>query len=348
MVSTEREQILSRVLATPDFFPVEIDFQHNTLVFTPMSRESFCRFSFLDNRFVRAGPDSFSVGLMELLSKCSTAQAKRPLHFILHGAFCGSTLMARHLEELPHCFVLKEPGSLAQLARLKNGASDPDSHSWADWFKVSMSLLARTYASDVAVIVKPNDVCNWMGKLLLDHDARTKIIFLSSPLKMFLLSVLKMDDRRRWARGRILQLKGFLAEVPFLAKLSVDDLSDDQFSAALWLLNSYLCSSLLARLDSDRVHPLNGEDLIRRPQEQLRKAADFLGLTCDEANHAALTTLRPLSYHAKHLHLPYDEVTRAIDHDKAQVRFGREVEAGISWAKQVGSGWLSQSPFPLE
>jgi hypothetical protein len=347
----EREQQLSRLLATPDFFPAEIDIQRDVMVFIQTSRASLYRLSFLDNRFVRTRPDSPSVGMTKLLSQCAKMQGKkRPLHFILHGAFCGSTLMARHFEELPHCFVLKEPGLLAQLARLKNGTSEPVASEpplWAEWFEVTMALLARAYASDTAVIIKPNDVCNWMGGLLLDHDRRTKIIFLSSPLKMFLLSILKMDDRRKWARGRVRQLKGYLAQVPFLTGVTVEDLSDSQCCAALWLLNSFLCSSFVARAGLSRIRPLNSEDLIRYPKESLREAADFFGLTSDEANNTALTTLRPLPYHAKHLHLPYDAMVRAVDRDNAEVRFGNEAEEAIAWAEQMSLGWLSESPFPI-
>lgn len=349
--ANEREQILSGLLATPEFFPVEIDFSRNAISFVRMSRQSFRQLSFLDNRFVRAGPDSFFVELMDLLPKCSAAQAKHPLHFVLHGAFCGSTLMARHLEELPNCFVLKEPGLLAQLARLKHGPPGPvasAADSWADWFTVAMALFARAYSPDAAVIIKPNDVCNWMGDSLLDHDGRTRIIFLSSPLRMFLLSVLKAEDRRSWARGRIRQLKGFLVQVPFLAEIAVEGLSDGQCGAALWLLNSFLCSSLQEGPRSDRIHALNSEDLIRRPQQVLHDAADFFGLTGDEANRAALRALRPLSYHAKHVRLPYDAAARAIDHDNLERHFGQEAGVAMAWAVQVSSGWLSRSPFPVE
>jgi hypothetical protein len=349
--SASVKETLSRILATPDLFPAEIDFRRNALVFVPMSRRSFRQLSFLDNRFVRPGPGSFSVNLLELLPKCSAVQANPPLHFVLHGAFCGSTLMARLLEELPHCFALKEPGLLAQLARLKDGTSVPDMSgpgSWMDWFKVATTLFGRAYPTDTAVIIKPNDVCNWMGNLLLDRDESTRIIFLSSPLRTFLLSVLKMDDRRKWARGRVRQLKGYVARVPFLSEIPVEDLSDGQYVAALWLLNSFLCSSFLARPDSARVRALNGEELVLRPQETLRETANFFGLSRDEADRAALAKLGPLSYHAKHRHLPYDARARTIDQDNAEARFGREVDAAISWARQMSSGWLSQSPFPLE
>lgn len=340
---------LSKLFATPDLLPAAIDFPRDTMTFIPMSRESFRRHSFLDSRFVRPGPRSFSIGLAELLSACSEARPL-PLHFILHGAFCGSTLMARHLEELPHCFVLKEPGLLAQLARLKRGAFDPvpfEPSSWADWFKVTMALAARGYPGDVAVIIKPNDVGNWMGHLLLDHDERTRIIFLASPLQSFLLSVLKQGDRRQWARGRIRQLAGFLVQMPGLNDLAADDLDDGQCAAVLWLLNSFLCSSLQERPDADRIRALNSEDLIGSPRETLREAAEFFGLTRDEANRTALTALRPLDYSAKFPDVAYDSKMRDSDRADAERRFGAEAEAAISWAEQVGSGWLSRSSFPI-
>jgi hypothetical protein len=346
---TRREETILGLLATPDFFPAKIDWQRQAIVFAQMSRESFRRSTFLDERLVRGGSASFSAGLAELSPNFTTEQAKRPSHYILHGAFCGSTLMARHLEELPHCFVLKEPELLAQLARSESSRSEAAAFgSWMDWFELSLSLLARAYPSDTAVVTKVCDVCNWMGSRLLDHDDRTKIVFLSSPLKTFLLSVLKRDDRRRWCRGRVRQLHGHLVQIPFLTDISVEDLSDGQRAAVLWLLNSFLCNSLLARPDADRVRSLNSEELIRRPLDNLFDAADFFGLTDDEANQAALTALRPLSYHAKDLHLPYDAASRATDLDDAVVRFGGEVRAAISWTEQVASGWLPQSPFPVE
>jgi hypothetical protein len=144
------------------------------------------------------------------------------------------------------------------------------------------------------------------------------------------------------------QLQGYLAQVPFLAEIAVEDLQDGQCSAALWLLNSFLCSSFLARAGSSRLRPLNSEDLIARPKETLREAADFLGLTSDEANRTALMTLCPLPYHAKYLHLPYDAITREVDRNNAEANFGSEAEEAISWSKQVSLGWLSRSPFPIE
>ena len=108
-------------LATPDFFPLKIDPLHNTVLFVQMSRKSFRQSAFLDQRAVVSGQTTLSAEIHEL----SRRQADCPTHFILHGAFCGSTLLARYLEQLPHCFVLKEPGVLSQLSWLGNNPSIP-------------------------------------------------------------------------------------------------------------------------------------------------------------------------------------------------------------------------------
>jgi hypothetical protein len=237
----EKSEELARLLATPDFFPERMDAQRNAALFVQMSRKAFQRSSFLDKRIVRAGSTRFYADLQQLAPQLSR-KPDRPVHFILHGAFCGSTLLARYLEELPHCLVLKEPMLLAQLAGVQGGVGP----SWAEWFETTMALLSRAYASDTAVVIKTNDACNWMGSRLLDHDRQTKIIFLASPLRFFLLSTLRTEERRSWVRTRVRELRAHLAQVPFLAEIVTADLSDGECGAAIWLLNSFLCSSSLA------------------------------------------------------------------------------------------------------
>jgi hypothetical protein len=343
----EKERVLANLRTTPDFFPMKLDVEHNVLDFVQMSRESFRQSVFLDNRAVRSGPRTLSAELTQL--QLLSVQPERPLHFVLHGAFCGSTLLARYLEELPHCFVLKEPLLLGQLAGLKNnGPGTRESDLWDDWFKMTMVLLSRAYPSDAAVIVKAPDRCNWMGRLLLDHDGRTKIVFLSSPLKVFLLQALKADDRRKWVREQLLRLKYSRAQVPFLSEIAVTELSDGKCAAALWLLNSFLCDILLARRDSNRVFLLNGEDLICQPQHVSCAIANFFGLTSDEATRAALATFRPLPHHSKDRRRPYDAAARARELDDAEARCSIELHAAMRWASLVSDGWLSRSPFPVE
>jgi hypothetical protein len=236
---------------------------------------------------------------------------------------------------------------LFQLSRLQDGPVEAAPCPFEARLGVTLDLHARGYPGDRAVIVKANDRCSWMGNLLLDHDARTKIIFVSATLKVFLLQVLKEDERRQFVRARVEQLGGAMAQVPFLSGVAMTDLTDGQRAAALWLFDSFLCRSLQTRPDSHRILVLNGEDLISRPKDTVLEAAEFFGLVDDEGSRAALETLRPASYHAKHGQLPYDASVRATDLTNAETRYGDEVGAALSWASTVASGWLGRSPFPV-
>src|SRR5690242_11238258 len=111
----EQAPTLADILATPDFFPMKIDRARDELFFIRMSRESFRQSAFLDRRAVRATPDVVSVSLAELRAASPQLRPECPLHVILHTAFCGSTLLARYLEQLPHCLVLKEPALLGRI-----------------------------------------------------------------------------------------------------------------------------------------------------------------------------------------------------------------------------------------
>ena len=342
-----KTQIVSDPLATPDWFPMRIDPLRDVMLFVPMSREAFRRATFLDVREIF--PPGDTVTLRTPMPKLLTRHPLCPIQFILHGGYGGSTLLARYLEELPHCLVLKEPDVLGQLSSFKNqplAPGEPD--RWDDQFKVVFAMLARAYPSDTAVVVKASTMCNWMANSLLDHNENTKIVFMFSPLRLFLLQILKVEDRRHRLRERMEFLVRPMSQVPFLMDLEAGNLTDGQRAATMWLLNTFLCSSLLERPDSHRVRVLNGENLILQPKQTVLAAADFLGLLDDDANRVAVDGLRPSSYHAKDSRLPYDAAVRATELADAEARCGSEVEAAMSWASAVSAGWLRQCPFPME
>src|SRR5262249_21387895 len=149
-------------------------------------------------------------------------------------------LLARCLERLPRCFVLKEPQLLGQLSAFRNAAFNaarPEPPRWGHWFGLAMNLFARAYPGDLATVVKAPDRCSWMGHALLQHDSRTKVAFLSSPLRIFLQHALKADHRRDWLRAHVQELKMPMAQVPFLSDIAPEGLSDGDRAASMWLLN---------------------------------------------------------------------------------------------------------------
>ena len=117
----------------------------------------------------------------------------------------------------------------------------------------------------------------------------------------------------------------------------------------MWLMNGFLCRSLLARPDSCPILLLDGEALISRPQDTVFAAADFLGLIADDASHSALENLQPLvatrQGRASGLTAPAPERPSL---PMREARCGDEVAAATAWAGKVAGDWLSQSRFPIE
>lgn len=349
---TDQYADVSALLASPDFFPLRVDLERRGAVFVQMSRETMRRSAFLDHRAVRAGPFVRLVDIDELLERLSAQVNNFPAHFILHGAFCGSTLLARYFEELPHTLVLKEPQLLAQLAYLSNvePTATVGSRPWGDWFEAALKLLSRRDADIETVLIKAPDQFNCLANRLLDREHTGKIIFLAAPLRVFLLSVLKSDERRDWLRGRIRALRSHLARVPLREALVAEELTDGQLGAALWLLNAFLCMKLLKRPDSDRMLVMGSEELIHRPQDKFREAVEFLGLTRAEAVRSALEEFEPLNFYSKEAHRPihFSAATRGAILSELDKRFSQEVDAAMAWATQMGAEWLSRSPFRVE
>jgi len=334
-----REQSIDP-LATPEFFPMRIDVQRNAMFFVQMSRETLKESVFLDKRAVLSGRRT----LLANIDKLRSRPPQSPLHVILHGAFCGSTLLARYFERLPHCLVLKEPNIIGQLAAIDRTTAP----LWDEWFDVAMAMLARGFEDDIAVVAKPADLSNWMGDVILDRSPQTKIIFLHSSLKTFLLQTLKDKDRRTWLREHLPHLTVAFSLVPFLPDEVQGDWSDGQHAAAMWLLNSFLCSRLLARPDSDRVFVMDGDALISQQRENFLAAADFLGMLKDEKSRHAAESISPITMHAKRAGLVYDATARNADIAEAQAMYGNEIHEAMSWAQRISSDWLSRSPFPVE
>lgn len=297
----ESASAVSQLLERAEFFPLRIDLERHAIVFVELSREALRRATFLDQREILAGSAARLVDLDTLFERFSARSRARPMHFILHGAFCGSTLLARHFEQLPHLLVLKEPLLLAQIAKLGNIGSSVGlgGRAWADGFDTVLSLLSRADADDAAVLIKAPDQVNWLADRLLERDRMAKVIFLCAPLRVFLLSALKSEDRREWVRSRGRGLRVQLSQLPFQHELVPEELTHAQLAAALWLLNNSLCSTLLAGSSSERILIMSSEELIQRPRESLHAAVEFLELTRDQDIRGALAGFSPSPFTRK-------------------------------------------------
>ncbi len=345
---------LERLLSSPDLLPIRLDLDRERVWFAPLTADEYRKFAFLDDRMQRRTSGAYLIDLKSLSDYLSTRPLPRPMHYILHGAHCCSTLLARYFETLTGCFVLKEPYLLTQIAMLRDCLSARPS-AWdgriegelPGWFKMGTLLLNRAYGAYDTVVVKTNDLCNGLGPDLLARDSRSKIIFLQSPLKTFLLSVLKMPGRRDWVRARLDILKAPLAASGLLPDPTGAGLGDAEAAAALWLYNCWLCRNLLNGTESSRVLALDGEAVAENPLETVTVAVEFFDLAAKKTGVGRELIELESARHAKDTSLPYDAGARRRDRAEAEAQFGTEAEHAIAWATRMAPALAADCPFPL-
>jgi len=327
---------------SPDFYPLKMDFDNGIISFLPMSRATYKASSFLDGRTQPASSERYDIPAADPLPAVAELPAvPNRVHYIFHAAFCCSTLLARYLELIPPCFVLKEPLFLTQMAvvrpraiaahgvRNNDGALDPA--EWTRLFDLCARLLGRGYAPEDIVAIKVNDICNSLGELLLARDAASKAVFVTIGLKDFLLVLLKSPDRRQWLRGRLLKARRDAAIIPELAGFDPAQMSDAEGGAYLWALNEALRTRLCS-LDPTRVLTLPGEEISDAPARAVRAVANHFGLPDSEGWPKDIFCGATAARYAKDPSRAYDSGSRRKELKTLQKQIGAEADRGVEWA----------------
>jgi hypothetical protein len=334
----------NQFMSSPMFYPISMDFSHRVISFIRLSRDDYRDSAFLDSRAVRSNSYFYRTNVDDLfLYNAHVPGSFGLVHYILHPAFSCSTLLARYLDLIPLCFVLKEPVLLTLLASKRPAdlltLGDASRHdAMADWLnllELVLELMKRRYSPSDVVIIKPHDGCNGLGELFLEHDHRSKIVFLSIALRTFLLSALKSAERRAWLQARLKRSAKDAAKCEQLAEVDPSNLTDAQAGAYLWMLNGRICRHLQMTAP-DRVLALSGDIVADSPQAALTSVASFFGLRLDHSQLESILDDPSAWMHSKDSSLPCDPATRRRVLAEAEGSFGAEVQQGIEWAQRVG------------
>ena len=130
------------LLEKPDYFMWRFD-GPNT-IFARMTRETYQRSIFTDQRIVAAHPQPIRIETDRLAQSFRGLEKKPPqLSFIFHVAHCGSTLLARALDIETKTLVYREPFVLRQLAVILAENNWPDSPPslWSEALEMAVYTL---------------------------------------------------------------------------------------------------------------------------------------------------------------------------------------------------------------
>jgi hypothetical protein len=332
---------LESVLVSCRYYPVSVDIGRRLIWFAEVERETYRRAGFLVPNQTPMGRERYGFNLDDVaLRDLSLPIGGAPSHYILISAFCCSTLLARLLDRVPGCLVLKEPSVLGQLSMLRYRPGTAEMQAareaeWKPWGTLGIRLLTRTFEPGETVVIKASDVCNAMVDVLLANDSRSRAVLLSVPLRTFVLSVLKSEERREWTRKRAEFWQNTLALFPALSDLRVAELDDARKAAYVWMVTGALWGNFRGSVGTERLLLMDGEDVSERPGPALRQVASFFGIPLAETEMDEIVADPVLERHSKFPGRPYDSATRQKDRESWEKQFSDEADRAIGWSEPI-------------
>ena len=297
------------LFASPDHYLHS--FENGQAVFVPMDRAAYHRSIFLDHRISAGADQRMALPLAGLTARIATAQ---PTSWIFHMAHCGSTLLARALDDPGASLVLREPLALRQSAIQRDPAR----------LALVLAMLGKRYRADAPTLVKANVPVNFLLPELAAADADAPAVLLYLPLRAYLQAILRNDNHRTWLRNVSAQL------APHVGDWS--GFSDAERGAALWLAQVDAFTTALAAMPNART--LDAEHLFGDPVPVLAAAASHLGVPIDRQTLERVVAGPVFSTYSKNPSVAFDNAARLARAAEVAAAITPELDAAEAWVAQ--------------
>jgi len=331
---------LADVIRDPQWFPVALSQDYETLQFGRITRDALAGEAFLDQRMASAVTATQAYPVADVAGLLHDSAQPQPV-FVFHSAFCCSTLLARALDVPGLCLALKEPDVIMGVANALRTRDDPDRNRLL--FDVTLALLARRFDDDEAILIKPTNAAS----NLLPHVLATAapVLVLYGDLRSFLVSVLKKGEAcKAFVRTQynIFGLDpGGLASIPARQAMTFTDL---QVAALVW--RHQLERFQISMSGQRTAASLEFHTLLDAPAATLAAVAVHLGLAHEHGLLASVVAGPVFGRDAKFASQAYDARQRAADAATVEAHHAEAVEQVIEWAQQVDLGTALKLPLP--
>lgn len=321
-------------LRSPDWLLAGVDAVAGRAQFARVDRDTYLRSPFLDHRIEPMPTEAHSLPF-EALEGAARA-LRRPAGWVLHTAFCCSTLLARCLDHPGQTLALKEPLVLTRLADLVRDGRPDDVP-----LHTLLRLMERGYPGE-SVLVKPSNYANALIPTLLEGDPRRRVVLMSCSLDAFLVSLLKKAEE---AEQRLPQFVAALlrdsdyAERARLAEAPPTGLLE--LGVVLWHAQRHALEAARARVGG-RAMVLSMERFLAEPGESLDAVSAHLCLGLDPATLQRTLTEGAFRRHAKSTDSAYDAGRRAEEAE----RLAQTHEQALAAARAYAAPLLERVPVP--
>jgi len=267
---------IQNIHQTPDLMLARLFMQQNIVKFLKMSEYWYSESVFCD--FDRIMGSCVVDADLETMKRIADKIEYQSTPFIIHTAFCGSTLMSKLLDAICETLAIREPDAIGNLMMYMN-AKEISEEDKKTWFDVVMKLFSRRYSATQVPIVKTNDFANGIVLNLMEWKSSPPVLFMYTPLKEFLSGCLKAENRRSWILGRYRAFASKAADVfDDESILTINDNEIGKQAAVYWSYNVSLF--LRARkMSENKIRSLEFNQMLADPLIAVEACADWFGLS---------------------------------------------------------------------
>lgn len=342
-----------RALASrPEYYLNEVNLDTGTCAFLRLNRDAYRRSAFMDHRVKTESEEILSAPLTSIqhaLDELGTYGESSPINYILHTAFCCSTLISRCLGIEGICWALREPTVLMQLANYKR-AGDRYGYGDADWrrlFDSVLFLLTKSRLDSEAVVIKPTNAANNLAADLVKHPRTSGVLLLYSSLEQFLVSIAKKGEAgRAFVRRLFNVIRGDSARTGSLAPAALMQLTDLQIAAFVWYQQMDVYLQVLGQFPQANIRTLDCEVFLSQPQTTLVKLSELFGIHADAETLHQVITGPIFRKYSKNDTQDYDLALRQNEHDEVMRQHGAEIAGILSWSGGIRPEGPLHLPLP--
>ncbi len=314
--------------AKPEYLLHHIAPDRNEALFVPSDQSLLRDLSFIDGRASFSKGPAVTIALDDLIN--NSVPPSGADRYIFHVAFCGSTLLARLLDQPGSALVLKEPNVLVDLSNWKH--SGPDAR-FAPAVDHALSYLRRPWTAGEPIIVKPT---NWINNLLPDIvrcRAQLHAVFVTMAPEAYIMAVLRGGrDRLAFTARTAAHLAPSCANGKVWLQAAIAATADpigrtlNLALVALRLQEILFSAETGTRIDASAI--------FTDPVEAAIRASKALALDMDEATIAATVAARK-TINSKAPDRKFSLAEREGEHSEIERHHGAAIKTALDWSART-------------
>jgi hypothetical protein len=321
-----------RLWDSPEQYLVQFD--GAKACFAHMDRNAYLQSIFTNvSRIKTAAPQQWTLPLSTLLDlHANLAGDQTAPGFIFHPAHCGSTLLARLLDQKNKTLVIREPFALRQLAaRIASGPPGAEDDFSTQLLAALLSLLSRSWGPDQKVIIKANVPVNFILPQIFACLPEAGGVILYASFEGYLLSVLKTPRHRQWVMNICAEMAPAIRQIAGLSGIVNDELEAEQAASLLWMAQMHQFRQAIEIAPALR--SLNCERLFETPEKALEAAAALFAIDLSAEELDSIINSGMLSEYAKDPTQKFDEANRLKERTQLAAQLKPVIDSARCWAE---------------